>query len=58
MLPKKIHRSILNLLKLKDFAKEENLNLLDITDIKDLLKSINSRNLKLRYDYLVLYQIL
>ena len=59
MLPKKIHRSILNLLKLEDFAKEENLNLLDITDIKDA-KSINSRNFKIKYlilNYLVLYQI-
>ena len=48
MLPKKIHRSILNILKLDDFAKEENLNLLDITDIKELLKSINSRNFKIK----------
>lgn len=58
MLPKKIHRSILNLFKLEDFAKEENLNLLDITDIKDLLKSINSRNFKIKILNIKLFGII
>ena len=37
-LPKKIHRKVLNILNLKYFAKEENLNLLSKNDLKSLLE--------------------
>ena len=37
MLPKKIHRNILNFLNLKDYAKEENLNLLDFATLNKII---------------------
>jgi len=36
-LPKSIHRKILNILRMPFYAKEENLNLLDVNEIKKLL---------------------
>ena len=41
MLPKNLHRKILNLLFLKEYAKEENLNLLDIKDINKMIEHID-----------------
>ncbi len=58
MLPKKIHRAILNLLKLEEFAKEENLNLLDIATIKEILKKINSRNFEIKILNIKLFGII
>ena len=43
MLPKQIHRKILNILNLKDFAKEENLNLLDISSVKEIIEELNNK---------------
>ena len=37
MLPKNIHRMILTLLNLKEYAKEENLNLLGYKDLNKLI---------------------
>ena len=39
MLPKKIHRMILTLLNLKEYAKEENLNLLGHNDLNKLINA-------------------
>jgi len=47
MLPKKLHRKILNLLSLKEFAKEENLNLLNINEINKMLKHLNFRGFEI-----------
>ncbi len=44
MFPKSLHRKILLVLGLKDFAKEENLNLLDKTTINKLIK--DQQNIK------------
>lgn len=43
MLPKKIHRKILNMISLKEYALEENLNLLDISEINKMLKNLNEK---------------
>ena len=47
MLPKQIHRKILNILNLKDFAKEENLNLLDISSVKEIIEELNIKDFKI-----------
>ncbi|MDA7715140.1 hypothetical protein N8827_00945, partial [Pelagibacteraceae bacterium] len=39
MLPKKIHRIILILMNLKEYAKEENLNLLGSSDLNKLINT-------------------
>ena len=41
MLPKKIHRFLLNILGYKFLAKEENLNLLSETDLRKICKELN-----------------
>ena len=41
MLPKNLHRKILNILSLKEYAKEENLNLLGINDINKMFEHID-----------------
>lgn len=43
-LPKKIHRKVLNMVGLKFYAKEENLNLLSISDIKKILYKLEINN--------------
>ena len=47
MLPKLIHRKILNILNLKDFAKEENLNLLDISLVKKIIEELNTKGFRI-----------
>ena len=47
MLPKQIHRKILNILNLKDFAKEENLNLLDISLVKKIIEELNTKGFRI-----------
>lgn len=44
MLPKSIHRKILNLVGLVEYAKEENLNLLDFYSLKQLINSQNNKD--------------
>ena len=44
MLPKKIHRLILSLIRLKEYAKEENLNLLSQKDLKILINELEENN--------------
>ena len=41
MLPKKIHRFLLNILGYKFLAKEENLNLLSERDLRKICKELN-----------------
>lgn len=47
LLPKKLHRKILNFLSLKEFAKEENLNLLNIKEINKMLEHLNFRGFEI-----------
>jgi hypothetical protein len=47
MLPKKIHRNILNFLNLKDYAKEENLNLLDFTTLNKIINLLKLDNFEI-----------
>ena len=58
MFPKKIHRAILKLLKLEDFAKEENLNLLDIATIKKIISELNTDNFKIKILNIKLFGII
>lgn len=44
MLPKKIHRSFLNFIGLKEYSKEENLNLLSESDIKKIINELKINN--------------
>jgi len=48
-LPKKIHRKILSIFGLKYFAREENLNLLSINDLKNLLNNFELIEYKVFY---------
>ncbi|MDB2515221.1 hypothetical protein N9X11_02320 [Candidatus Pelagibacter bacterium] len=48
-LPKKIHRKLLNILSLKFFAKEDNLNLMSESDLKLSLNNDNIKNYKILY---------
>lgn len=48
LLPKKIHRLILKLLFLKEYSKEENLNLLDEKEIKEIIKKINNKKFEIK----------
>jgi hypothetical protein len=47
-LPKKIHRTLLNLIGLKFLSKEENLNLLSISNLNLLMKEINFKNYEIK----------
>ena len=58
MLPKKIHRKILYLLNLKDYAKEENLNLLGIKDVKLIIKKVKTNNFKIKLFKIKLFGII
>ena len=46
-LPKKLHRSILNLIGYKYLAKEENLNLLSLNDFKKMMSDLGYRNYRI-----------
>ena len=48
MLPKKIHRKILSLINLKEYAEEENLNLLDENTINKLINTQQNATFKIR----------
>ena len=48
MLPKNIHRKILRILKLEDYAKEENLNLLDLSSLKVIIDQLNNNDFKIK----------
>ena len=48
MLPKKIHRKILRLINLKEYAEEENLNLLDENTINKLINTQQNATFKIR----------
>jgi len=48
MLPKKIHRKILTILGLEDYAKEENLNLLDLNSLKVIIEKLNNNDFKIK----------
>ena len=48
MFPKKIHRKILTILGLEDYAKEENLNLLDINSLKVIIEKLNNNDFKIK----------
>jgi len=48
-LPKKIHRKILSIFGLKYFAREKNLNLLSINDLKNLLNNFELIEYKVFY---------
>ena len=50
LLPKKIHRKILSFLGLNYFAKEENLNLLNTSEIKKICNELNIKNFKIIYN--------
>ena len=46
-LPKKLHRSILNLIGYKYLAKEENLNLMSLNDFKKIMSDLGYRNYRI-----------
>ena len=46
-LPKKLHRSILNLIGYKYLAKEENLNLMSLNDFKKMMSDLGYRNYRI-----------
>lgn len=48
MLPKKIHRIILILMNLKEYAKEENLNLLGSSDLNKLINTQKNVNFEIK----------
>lgn len=48
LLPKKLHRLILNFFFLKEYAKEENLNLISQKEINFFLKKINSKEFDIK----------
>lgn len=48
LLPKKLHRLILNFIFLKEYAKEENLNLISQNEIFFFLKEINSKEFDIK----------
>ena len=48
MLPKKIHRKILRLIKLDEYAEEENLNLLDENTVNKLINTQQNATFKIR----------
>ena len=48
MLPKKIHRKILRLINLKEYAEEENLNLLDENTVNKLINTQQNATFKIR----------
>ena len=48
LLPKKIHRKILNIIGLDEYAKEENLNLLDEKTINELINTQKNKLFKIR----------
>ena len=52
-LPKNIHRKILSLIGLKFYSKEENLNLLSQTDLKNLLNNFSNIEYEIRYINLI-----
>lgn len=48
LFPKKIHRFFLNILSLKEYAKEENLNLISKYEIVDFLKKIKTKEFSIK----------
>ena len=48
MLPKKIHRKILRLINLNEYAEEENLNLLDENTVNELINSQQNVSFEIR----------
>ena len=48
LLPKKLHRLLLNFFFLKEYAKEENLNLISQKEINFFLKKINSKEFDIK----------
>ena len=57
MLPKNIHRNILNNLGLKEYAKESNLNLVDEKTIKKIIKYIPKKKFKIKIFKIKLFLI-
>ena len=53
MLPKKIHRKILRLINLKEYAEEENLNLLDENTVNKLINTQQNATFKIRIFVLI-----
>ena len=51
--PRKVHRTILSLIGLKFYSKEENLNLLSTTDLENLLKNFSNIEYEIRYINLI-----
>ena len=58
MLPKKIHRNILNFLNLKDYAKEENLNLLDFATLNKIINLLKLDNFEIKIVNLRLFGLI
>lgn len=50
LLPKRIHRKILSFFGLKYFAEEDNLNLLNTNEIKQICSELNIKNYKILYN--------
>ena len=48
MLPKSVHRKILFIIGLKEYAKEENLNLLDYSSLNKIIHSQRNANFKIK----------
>ena len=51
--PRKVHRTILSLIGLKFYSKEENLNLLSSADLIDLLNNFPDIEYEIRYIHLI-----
>jgi|TARA_B100001964_G_scaffold43966_1_gene48950 hypothetical protein len=50
LLPKKVHRKILYIFGLNYFSKEENLNLLNTNEIKQICEELNIKNFEIIYN--------
>ena len=48
MLPKSVHRKILFFIGLKEYAKEENLNLLDYSSLNKIIHTQRNANFKIK----------
>jgi len=57
-LPKKIHRKILSFIGLKEYAKEENLNLLDFKTVKKMINCQSNKDFEIKILYIKLFGLI
>ena len=57
-LPKKLHRKILSLIGLNEYAKEENLNLLDFKTVKKMINYQTNKNFEIKILYIKFFGLI